>query len=220
MDATSESRSSTIARFASWWASSRAQPRPRGRSIFFSRPSPWRARQAGRRRRAGRARCAGAPRSPRRRYGPDFAEVLDAGFELAGTCAEQELHECTAPHRHAADHPRRRHEQHEPEHAPARLLPRAPPFAGALISVQLYAGKNAGPNGTVQTTTVTVNVAMPQPSMNSSYSLSFQMAGSRNVTDYRQLLAEILEKRCGTSGISTIFPGAPSDRLGVVKVKT
>ena len=39
-------------------------------------------------------------------------------------------------------------------------------------------------------------------------------------TDYRQLLAEILEKRCGGSEISTVFPGAPSDRLGVVKVKT
>jgi uncharacterized protein (DUF1501 family) len=35
-------------------------------------------------------------------------------------------------------------------------------------------------------------------------------------TDYRQLLAEILEKRCGAS-VSTIFPNAPAERLGVVR---
>lgn len=38
-------------------------------------------------------------------------------------------------------------------------------------------------------------------------------------TDYRQILAEILEKRCGTSGTSTVFPDAPSERLGVVRAR-
>ena len=38
-------------------------------------------------------------------------------------------------------------------------------------------------------------------------------------TDYRQLLAEVLEKRCGASGISTVFPGAPVERLGVVSAR-
>jgi uncharacterized protein (DUF1501 family) len=39
-------------------------------------------------------------------------------------------------------------------------------------------------------------------------------------TDYRQILSEVLEKRCGASKISTVFPGAPSERLGVVSVKS
>jgi uncharacterized protein (DUF1501 family) len=38
-------------------------------------------------------------------------------------------------------------------------------------------------------------------------------------TDYRQLLAEILEKRCEQSGVSTVFPGAPTGRLGVVRAR-
>jgi len=38
-------------------------------------------------------------------------------------------------------------------------------------------------------------------------------------TDYRQLLAEVLEKRCGASGISTVFPGASSERIGVVRAR-
>ena len=38
-------------------------------------------------------------------------------------------------------------------------------------------------------------------------------------TDYRQILAEILEKRCEGSEISTVFPGVSSDRLGVVRAR-
>lgn len=38
-------------------------------------------------------------------------------------------------------------------------------------------------------------------------------------TDYRQLLAEVLEKRCGASGLSTVFPGLGADRLGVVRAR-
>lgn len=38
-------------------------------------------------------------------------------------------------------------------------------------------------------------------------------------TDYRQLLAEVLEKRCAASGIATVFPGAPAERLGVVRAR-
>jgi uncharacterized protein (DUF1501 family) len=38
-------------------------------------------------------------------------------------------------------------------------------------------------------------------------------------TDYRQLLAEVLEKRCGASGISTVFPGASPERIGVVRAR-
>ena len=39
-------------------------------------------------------------------------------------------------------------------------------------------------------------------------------------TDYRQVLAEVLEKRCGASGLSTVFPGLGTGRLGVVKART
>ena len=35
-------------------------------------------------------------------------------------------------------------------------------------------------------------------------------------TDYREVLAEILEKRCGAASVSGIFPGLDSDRPGVV----
>jgi uncharacterized protein (DUF1501 family) len=38
-------------------------------------------------------------------------------------------------------------------------------------------------------------------------------------TDYRSILAEILEKRCGASGMSDVFPGLGSDRPGVVNQK-
>ena len=38
-------------------------------------------------------------------------------------------------------------------------------------------------------------------------------------TDYRQLLAEVLEKRCAASGVATVFPGAPTERLGVVRAR-
>lgn len=36
-------------------------------------------------------------------------------------------------------------------------------------------------------------------------------------TDYRQILAEILEKRCEGSALSTVFPGLANERLGVVR---
>ena len=35
-------------------------------------------------------------------------------------------------------------------------------------------------------------------------------------TDYRLVLAEILEKRCGAASVSDIFPGIGSGRPGVV----
>ncbi|MDH5279352.1 MAG: DUF1501 domain-containing protein, partial [Actinomycetota bacterium] len=38
-------------------------------------------------------------------------------------------------------------------------------------------------------------------------------------TDYRQLLAEVLEKRCGASGLSTVFPGLGPDRVDVVRTR-
>ncbi|HXJ64457.1 MAG TPA: DUF1501 domain-containing protein, partial [Actinomycetota bacterium] len=38
-------------------------------------------------------------------------------------------------------------------------------------------------------------------------------------TDYRGILAEILEKRCRASGVSSVFPGLGSDRPGVVTQK-
>ena len=42
-------------------------------------------------------------------------------------------------------------------------------------------------------------------------------AGDLKVTtDYRVVLGEILEKRCGLSA-STVLPGLPTDRLGIVK---
>ena len=36
-------------------------------------------------------------------------------------------------------------------------------------------------------------------------------------TDYRVVLAEVLSKRCGQTGLSTVFPGLPSGSLGVAK---
>jgi uncharacterized protein (DUF1501 family) len=42
-------------------------------------------------------------------------------------------------------------------------------------------------------------------------------AGDLKVTtDYRVVLGEILEKRCGLSA-TTVLPGLPTDRLGIVK---
>ncbi|MEO8106743.1 MAG: DUF1501 domain-containing protein [Actinomycetes bacterium] len=38
-------------------------------------------------------------------------------------------------------------------------------------------------------------------------------------TDYRQILAEILEKRCQGSQMSSVFPDLTSDRLGVVRAR-
>ncbi len=37
------------------------------------------------------------------------------------------------------------------------------------------------------------------------------------LNDYRLVLAEILEKRCGAGSVSSIFPGISQDRLGVVR---
>jgi uncharacterized protein (DUF1501 family) len=37
------------------------------------------------------------------------------------------------------------------------------------------------------------------------------------VNDYRVVLAEILEKRCGAGSVSSIFPGTSQSRLGVVR---
>ena len=41
----------------------------------------------------------------------------------------------------------------------------------------------------------------------------------RGTTDYRAILAEILEKRCGVS-TGTVFPGLASDRFGLVRART
>ena len=38
-------------------------------------------------------------------------------------------------------------------------------------------------------------------------------------TDYRAILSEILRKRCGQTGLSTVFPGLSAAELGVVKTK-
>jgi uncharacterized protein (DUF1501 family) len=38
-------------------------------------------------------------------------------------------------------------------------------------------------------------------------------------TDYRRILAEILEKRCQGSQLSSVFPDLTSDRLGVVRAR-
>jgi uncharacterized protein (DUF1501 family) len=55
------------------------------------------------------------------------------------------------------------------------------------------------------------------PTLEPSALVGGDLAGT---TDYRQILAEILEKRCEGSQISTVFPGLTSDRLGVVKMRT
>ena len=34
-------------------------------------------------------------------------------------------------------------------------------------------------------------------------------------TDYRNVLAELLEKRCGATGLSSVFPGLSPTRLGI-----
>jgi uncharacterized protein (DUF1501 family) len=38
-------------------------------------------------------------------------------------------------------------------------------------------------------------------------------------TEYRTILAEILEERCGAGGIGSIFPGIGSERPGVVNAR-
>ena len=38
-------------------------------------------------------------------------------------------------------------------------------------------------------------------------------------TDYRNVLAELLEKRCGSGSLSTVFPGITSDRVGAFKAR-
>ena len=54
------------------------------------------------------------------------------------------------------------------------------------------------------------------PGLQESALVDGDLAGT---TDYRQLLAEVLEKRCAASSISTVFPGVPTDRLGVVRAR-
>jgi len=36
-------------------------------------------------------------------------------------------------------------------------------------------------------------------------------------TDYRSILAEALEKRCGAGSLTTVFPGLSADRVGAFK---
>jgi uncharacterized protein (DUF1501 family) len=36
-------------------------------------------------------------------------------------------------------------------------------------------------------------------------------------TDYRNVLAELLEKRCGAGSLETVFPGLTSDRIGAFR---
>jgi uncharacterized protein (DUF1501 family) len=38
-------------------------------------------------------------------------------------------------------------------------------------------------------------------------------------TDYRQIMAEVLSRRCGISGISTVFPGLSPAPLGLVRAR-
>jgi uncharacterized protein (DUF1501 family) len=45
-----------------------------------------------------------------------------------------------------------------------------------------------------------------------------QAGDLKATTDYRSVLGEILEKRCGLSA-STVLPGAPAARLGVLKAR-
>ncbi len=40
-----------------------------------------------------------------------------------------------------------------------------------------------------------------------------------STTDYRNLLAEILEKRCGAGALTDVFPGLTADRVGAIKQK-
>jgi uncharacterized protein (DUF1501 family) len=40
------------------------------------------------------------------------------------------------------------------------------------------------------------------------------------VNDYRVVLAEILEKRCGAGSIEQVFPGAPRERLGLARARS
>ena len=37
--------------------------------------------------------------------------------------------------------------------------------------------------------------------------------------DYRKVLAEILEKRCEATSVSSVFPGIDSDRYGIVNAR-
>jgi uncharacterized protein (DUF1501 family) len=53
------------------------------------------------------------------------------------------------------------------------------------------------------------------PGLSASSLVNGDLAGT---TDYRTILAEVLEKRCAVSA-STVFPGLPSGRLGVVRPK-
>lgn len=52
------------------------------------------------------------------------------------------------------------------------------------------------------------------PGLNNDQLLDGDLAGT---TDYRNVLAELLEKRCGAGQLSTIFPGISGDRVGAFK---
>lgn len=56
----------------------------------------------------------------------------------------------------------------------------------------------------------------PWPTLEGPALVGGDLAGT---TDYRQILAEILEKRCQGSQMSTVFPDLTSDRLGVVRAR-
>jgi uncharacterized protein (DUF1501 family) len=39
-------------------------------------------------------------------------------------------------------------------------------------------------------------------------------------TDYRHLLAEILTKRCGQTGLAQVFPDLPAGSVGIMRART
>jgi uncharacterized protein (DUF1501 family) len=54
------------------------------------------------------------------------------------------------------------------------------------------------------------------PGLAESSLLDGDLAGT---TDYRNVLAELLEKRCNAGSLSTVFPGISSDRVGAFKAR-
>ena len=55
------------------------------------------------------------------------------------------------------------------------------------------------------------------PGLDDADLLDGDLAGT---TDYRTILAEVLEKRCGAGSMNTIFPGISADRVGAFKART
>jgi uncharacterized protein (DUF1501 family) len=55
------------------------------------------------------------------------------------------------------------------------------------------------------------------PGLAESALLDGDLAGT---TDYRNVLAELLEKRCNAGSLSTVFPGISSDRVGAFKPRS